>query len=101
MGMEAQSSAVDLKWLGLRPSHVITSGLNKDEVTQEMGATDLVKLRWLLNSDIVKNTDSYREELEYMLASGKKYEIEALHIHGINYLSDVYLPERILNMDYI
>lgn len=73
MGMEAESSAVDLKWLGLRPSHVTRL---PHEVTQVMGATDLAKLRWLLNSDIVKNIDSYREELEYMLTSGKKYEIE-------------------------
>lgn len=42
-----------------------------------------------------KSTSSLRLELESMLERGVKFEIEALSVHNISFLSDEYLPSKI------
>lgn len=56
-------------------------------------STSLLKVRLMF---------SYlRSELELMLEKGVKFEIEALSAHSLSFLSDNYLPSKIVKGAYI
>jgi DNA topoisomerase-6 subunit A len=43
----------------------------------------------------------WKRELEGMVSSGRKYEIEALSRLGISYITEEYLPKKIRDKDYL
>jgi len=95
---------VPILWAGLRPSHVLLlKNYLPAQVFQRLTQLDkqlLAKLSredslFLLNRD---NADLRLEELQQMLESGYKVELEALHSLGLNYLS-AYLEDLLLTHD--
>lgn len=52
---------------------------------------------WVKNSFLQAN---YKEELEAMVQSGRKAEIEALYYHGYDFLGK-YLANKVVQVDYI
>ena len=90
----------DIKWLGVRPSD-----LDKYQIPQqcrlEMSEHDLKTGRELLNEDFIKANPKWHHELELMVKSKVKAEIQALSSFGFQYLSQVYLPKKLKEGDWI
>jgi len=90
----------DIKWLGVRPSD-----LDKYNIPQqcrlEMTEHDIKEGKQLLQEDFIKANPKWQAELEMMVKSKIKAEIQALSSFGFQYLSQVYLPRKLKEGDWI
>jgi len=90
----------DIKWLGVRPSD-----LDKYSIPQqcrlEMSEHDLKTGRELLEEDYIKANPKWHRELELMVKTKVKAEIQALSSFGFQYLSKTYLPRKLKEGDWI
>ncbi|MHA1341132.1 MAG: hypothetical protein ACTSRZ_14155 [Promethearchaeota archaeon] len=66
-----------------------------------MDKNDLKRLEDMLKEDFVKNNSEWKADLELMKKEKKKAEIQALSSHGIEYLTDIYLPNKLYSGDWI
>ncbi|KAG2494044.1 hypothetical protein HYH03_007690 [Edaphochlamys debaryana] len=103
MNMSYDSSNLttpDIKWLGVRPSD-----LDRFDIPQQcrlpMTEEDIKTGRRLLEEDFIKANPEWVKELELMLSSRVKAEIQALSSFGFQYLSQVYLPLKLQEGDWI
>ncbi|KAJ8620886.1 hypothetical protein MRB53_029415 [Persea americana] len=90
----------DIKWLGIRPSD-----LDKYHIPEQcrlaMTEQDIKTGRDLLEEDFVKKNPGWVEELGLMVKTKQKAEIQALSSFGFQYLSEVYLPLKIQQRDWL
>jgi len=90
----------DIKWLGVRPSD-----LEKYQIPQqcrlEMSEHDIKTGKELLQEDFVKANPSWHKELELMVKTKVKAEIQALSSFGFQYLTQTYLPRKLKEGDWI
>ncbi|XP_073316001.1 meiotic recombination protein SPO11-2 [Primulina huaijiensis] len=96
MGLEAYRYACNIKWLGLRKNDI--EQLIPDESLIQLKTRDHQIAKSLANSEIL--LDKYKEELAMMVQSGHRAEIEALYVHGFDFLSK-YLAKKIVQASYI
>uniref|UniRef100_A0A7R9VR90 DNA topoisomerase 6 subunit A n=1 Tax=Chlamydomonas euryale TaxID=1486919 RepID=A0A7R9VR90_9CHLO len=103
MNMSYDSSNLttpDIKWLGIRPSD-----LDRFSIPQQcrlpMTEEDIKTGKKLLEEDFVKANPKWVIELELMLKTREKAEIQALSSFGFQYLSQVYLPLKLQEGDWI
>jgi len=93
-------STPDIKWLGVRPSD-----LDKYDIpTQcrlEMSEHDVKTGKELMNEDFIKSNPAWHKELEMMVKSKVKAEIQALSSFGFQYLTQTYLPRKLKEADWI
>lgn len=86
--------AVDIKWLGLRPSQLQSLHL-PTTVRQPLTSRDHRQLRLLMDQLRVEGDDSafqeYRNELLLQLDLGYKCELEALSAHSFDFLTRIFL----------
>ncbi|BAB01408.1 DNA topoisomerase VI, subunit A [Arabidopsis thaliana] len=87
--------APDMKWLGAFPSDSEVYSVPKQcllPLTEEdKKRTEAMLLRCYLKREMPQ----WRLELETMLKRGVKFEIEALSVHSLSFLSEVYIPSKI------
>ncbi|KAL8112526.1 meiotic recombination protein SPO11-2 [Apium graveolens] len=95
MGLEAYRYACNVKWLGLRKDDL---ELIPEESYIPLKPRDLQIAKSLISSDILQ--DNYKEELAIMVQSGRRAEIEALYIHGYEFLGR-FLAKKIVQTHYI
>lgn len=90
----------DIKWLGVRPSD-----LNKYNIPQqcrlEMTEHDIKEGKQLMEEDFIKSNPKWHAELQTMVKSKVKAEIQALSSFGFQYLSQEYLPRKLKEGDWI
>lgn len=90
----------DIKWLGVRPSD-----LDKYKIPEQcrlpMSDQDIKTGKDLLNEDFIKKDKNWVKELELMVKTKEKAEIQALSSFGFQYLSEVYLPLKLQQEDWI
>ena len=90
----------DIKWLGVRPSD-----LNKYKIPEQcrlpMTDQDIKTGKDLLEEDFIKKDPNWYAELELMVKTKEKAEIQALSSFGFQYLSEVYLPMKLQEKDWI
>ncbi|CAA6661797.1 unnamed protein product [Spirodela intermedia] len=90
----------DIKWLGIRPSD-----LDKYKIPEQcrlpMTDQDLKTGKDLLEEDFVKKSGGWVRELELMVQTKQKAEIQALSTFGFQYLTEVYLPLKLQEKDWI
>ncbi|ONK62399.1 uncharacterized protein A4U43_C07F3470 [Asparagus officinalis] len=90
----------DIKWLGVRPSD-----LDKYQIPEQcrlpMTDQDVKAGKDLLEEDFVKKNKGWVKELELMVKTRKKAEIQALSSFGFQYLTEVYLPLKIQDQDWL
>nr|CAD1841964.1 unnamed protein product [Ananas comosus var. bracteatus] len=90
----------DIKWLGVRPSD-----LDKYRVPEQcrlaMTEQDVKAGRDLLEEDFVRRNAGWVRELETMLRARQKAEIQALSSFGFQYLTEVYLPLKLQQQDWL
>jgi len=97
MNMSYDSSHLttpDIKWLGVRPSDLDRFNI-PDQCRLPMTEEDVKTGKRLLEEDFVKANPAWVEELELMVATRVKAEIQALSSFGFQYLSQVYLPLKL------
>ncbi len=80
-------------FIGIRPSDILKYELPSDKLSDE----DVKALNSLL-SDPRFNNDFWRKEINLQLEIGKKSEQQALAKYGLNFVTDVYLPERLTEL---
>ncbi len=89
-----------IKWLGVRPSD-----LDKYDIPEQcrlpMTDHDIKTGKQLLREDFIQKNPAWVKELELMLKKKKKAEIQALSSFGFQFLTEVYLPEKIKRGDWI
>lgn len=96
----ANLTTPDIKWLGVRPSD-----LDKYRVPEQcrlpMSDHDIKVGKEMLEEDFVKQNEGWVKELETMLRTKQKAEIQALSSFGFQYLTEVYLPLKLQQEDWI
>jgi meiotic recombination protein SPO11 len=55
----------------------------------------------LLNEDFIKKNPIWLKELELMVKTKEKAEIQALSNFGFQYLTQVYLPQKLKDGDWV
>ena len=90
----------DIKWLGVRPSD-----LNRYQIPEQcrlpMTDGDIKTGKDLLQEEFIKKNPEWYAELELMVKTKEKAEIQALSSFGFQYLSEVYLPLKLQEGDWI
>lgn len=90
----------DIKWLGVRPSD-----LDKYKVPEQcrlpMTDQDVKAGKDLLEEDFIKRNEGWVKELEMMVKTRQKAEIQALSSFGFQYLTEVYLPLKLQQRDWL
>ncbi|XP_057981957.1 DNA topoisomerase 6 subunit A [Malania oleifera] len=96
----ANLTTPDIKWLGIRPSD-----LDKYKIPEQcrlpMTEQDIKTGRDMLEEDFVKKNPGWVEELSLMVKTKQKAEIQALSSFGFQYLSEVYLPLKLQQEDWL
>lgn len=90
----------DIKWLGVRPSDLDRYKI-PEQCRLPMTEGDVKTGRDLLEEDFIRKSPAWVAELELMVASRVKAEIQALSSFGFQYLSEVYLPLKLQEGDWI
>ena len=90
----------DIHWLGVRPSD-----LDRYNIPQQcrlaMTEHDLRTGKELLQEDFITKNPEWVKELELMVSRKEKAEIQALSSFGFQYLTQVYLPEKLRQGDWL
>ncbi len=84
------------KFVGIRPSDIVRYELPTDTLSDQ----DIKALHAIL-SDPRFNTEFWKKEVKLQLKLGKKSEQQALAKYGLDYVTDVYLPERLSGLGVI
>lgn len=96
----ASLTTPDIKWLGLRPSD-----LNKFDLPEQcrldMTENDIKTGKELLKEDFIQKNPEWMKELEIMVKTKKKAEIQALSSFGFQYITEEYLPRKLKDGDWI
>ncbi|CAN1778282.1 Meiotic recombination protein SPO11-2 [Linum perenne] len=95
MGLEAYRYACNVRWLGVRGDDL---QFIPEEALVPLKPRDIQIAKSLMSSEILQ--DKYKEELELMVQSGKRAEIEALFFHGYDFLGK-YIAKKIVQANYI
>ncbi|RWR91902.1 meiotic recombination protein SPO11-2 [Cinnamomum micranthum f. kanehirae] len=95
MGLEAYRYACNVKWLGLRGDDL---QLIPEHAFIPMKPRDLQVAQSLMSSNMLQ--DKYQEELTSMVQGGQRVEIEALYVHGYDFLWK-YIVRKIVQASYI
>lgn len=90
----------DIKWLGVRPSDLDKFKI-PEQCRLEMTAKDIETGHHMLNEDFIKSNPEWVKEINIMLETKTKAEIQALSSYGFQYLSEVYLPAKLQEGDWV
>ncbi|GAV68802.1 TP6A_N domain-containing protein, partial [Cephalotus follicularis] len=84
-----------IQWLGAFPSDSEKYGLPQ-QCLLPLTAEDKKRAEaMLLRCYLKREAPQWRSELELMLQRGVKFEIEALSVHSLSFLSEQYIPSKI------
>lgn len=96
----ANLTTSDIKWLGILPSD-----LDKYKIPPQcrlpMTPSDIETGKKLLEEDFIKKNPAWVHELEIMVKTKEKAEIQALSSFGIQYLTEQYLPRKIKEASWL
>ncbi len=90
----------DAKLLGLLPSDLDKFGVPK-AARLKMTDWDMKKARDMLEMPWIKNDKHWTRELKLMIKHGEKAELQALAKHGITFMTDTYIPQKLGEKDWI
>jgi meiotic recombination protein SPO11 len=90
----------DIKWLGVRPSDLDRYNLPQ-QCRLPMTEADKKMGQELLKEPFVQRNKEWVKELELMLRTGEKAEIQALSSFGFQFITEQFLPRKLLEGDWI
>lgn len=96
----AELAVPDIRWLGLLPSDLDEYDIPKETLIP-MTDRDRKRALDLLEEDFVKARPEWQKQIKIMLDKDKKAEIQALSSKHLQYITNVYLPEKISSGDWI
>jgi len=96
----ASLTTPNIMWLGLRPSDLDKYDL-PDQCRLDMTENDIKTGKELLAEDFIQKNPKWMKELEIMVKTKKKAEIQALSSFGFQYLTEKYLPRKLKEGDWI
>ncbi|ETW07613.1 hypothetical protein H310_02090 [Aphanomyces invadans] len=98
MPLDSIHYAVDIQWIGLRPSQVEALAL-PNVVKKKCTKQDKLRTKSLLLHPFIQMHPNYQVEIELWLSDPFKVELEALHTNGFGFLGQFVL-DAIMNADY-
>lgn len=90
----------DIKWLGVRPSDLEKYNIPA-QCRLEMSEHDVKTGKELLQEEFIQSNPAWHKELEMMVKSKVKAEIQALSSFGFQYLTREFLPRKLREADWI
>lgn len=96
----ASLTTPDIKWLGIRPSDLDRYNI-PEQCRLPMNAADIKTGMELLKEDFVQQNKEWVKELQLMIKTKQKAEIQSLSSFDFQYLTQVYLPRKIKDGDWI
>ena len=90
----------DIKWLGVRPSDLDRYHLPQ-QCRLPMTEADKKMGQELLKEPFIQKNKEWVKELELMLRTGEKAEIQALSSFGFQFITEQFLPRKLLEGDWI
>ena len=90
----------DIKWLGVRPSDLDRYNLPA-QCRLPMTEHDKKMGEELLQEPFIQRNPEWVKELELMLRTGEKAEIQALSSFGFQFITEQFLPRKLLEGDWI
>jgi len=100
LAYESMRMAVpDARFIGLRSSDKDTYKLGSN-VAIRMDDGDVSRAKQMLAYPWFQR-DEWQDEIQGMLKSGVKLEIEALSNRGISFISEEYLPQKLRDGDWL
>mmetsp|Transcript_17523 Transcript_17523/g.37907 ORF Transcript_17523/g.37907 Transcript_17523/m.37907 type:complete len:469 (-) Transcript_17523:1174-2580(-) len=96
----ASLTTPDIKWLGLRPSDLNRYDL-PDQCRLNMTENDIKTGKELLQEAFIMKNPKWMKELQIMVKTKQKAEIQALSSFGFQYITEVYLPRKLKEGDWI
>lgn len=96
----ASLTTPDIKWLGVRPSD-----LDRYKIPAQcrlpMTPNDIKTGKELMEEDFIKANPAWLKELEIMVKSGEKAEIQSLSSFDFQFLTTSFLPQKIKAGDWV
>ncbi|VEU41170.1 unnamed protein product [Pseudo-nitzschia multistriata] len=96
----ASLTTPNIMWLGLRPSDLDKYDL-PDQCRLDMTESDIKTGKELMTEDFIQKNPMWMKELEIMVKTKKKAEIQALSSFGFQYITEEYLPRKLKEGDWI
>eukprot|EP00003_Mantamonas_plastica_P023537 TRINITY_DN4252_c0_g2_i1.p1 TRINITY_DN4252_c0_g2~~TRINITY_DN4252_c0_g2_i1.p1 ORF type:complete len:520 (+),score=180.71 TRINITY_DN4252_c0_g2_i1:796-2355(+) len=90
----------NIKWLGVRPSDLQKYKIPK-QCQLDMTEKDIQTGKQMLKEDFILKNPEWAKELQWMVKHKVKAEIQSLSAFGFQYLTEVYLPLKLQNGDWI
>lgn len=84
----------NVKYLGVTPQDIID--YNLEDATHPLEEVDIKRAKDALKNDpFIKHHKEWQQALEQMLKMGVRIEQQAFAKHGLNFVLDTYLPQKI------
>lgn len=96
----ANLTTPDIKWLGVRPSDLDKYGI-PEQCRLPMSDHDIKTGKELLEEEFIRKNAEWYNELELMVQTKEKAEIQALSSFGFQYLTEEFLPRKLQQGDWI
>jgi DNA topoisomerase-6 subunit A len=101
LAFESQRMAIpDAKFLGIRAGDFDRCGLSND-VKIDLNDRDITRAKQIMNYPWFEKKKPWQKEIKTMLRNGFKMEVESLITKDISYVSEVYVPERLKEADFL
>ena len=97
--MSDEMAIKDVRYLGVTCDDVIKYKLERHYI--KLTEQDTTRLKQMSEYEWFKNHKEWQKQFKMMKTAGAKVEIQALSARGITFISDVYLPEKIKNAEFI
>lgn len=96
----ANLTTPDIKWLGVRPSDLEKFSI-PEQCRLPMTASDIETGKALLKEEFITKNPAWVAELETMVNTKEKAEIQVLTHFGFQFITEVYLPQKLQAGDWI
>jgi DNA topoisomerase VI subunit A len=97
--MSDEMAIKDVRYLGVTCDDVQQYKLERHYI--KLTEQDSARLKQMSEYDWFKNHKEWQKQFKMMKTAGAKVEIQSLSARGITFISDVYLPEKIKNQQFI
>jgi len=88
-----------VRYLGITANDIEKYGLQKNLI--KLNEKDIPRIKQVSEYKWFKDNKAWQNEFKIMKQRNAKAEIQALSARGITFISNVYLPEKIKNKDFI
>jgi len=97
--MAGDSAIPGVKFLGITVDDIEKYGLQKHLI--KVKETDIARLKQISEYEWFKDNKPWQRQFKKMKELKAKAEIQALSARGISFISEIYLPEKIKNKDFL